>query len=115
MTSVTKIIDKTVEPIESDLDGWVKQMGNPTMQTWIEYKSEDGSLLSGRWEATEGTYHATYAGWEFVHIMAGKAIVTAEGGEPLTLSAGESMVFEKTFVGTWEIIEPITKHFVLKL
>jgi uncharacterized cupin superfamily protein len=47
--------------------------------------------------------------------MEGKAIVTAEGGKPLSLSAGESMVFEKTFVGTWEIIEPVTKHFVLKL
>ena len=114
MTTVTKIIDKTVDPIEADLDGWVKQVGNPTMKTWIEYKSEDGTIISGRWEATAGTYFATYSGWEFIHIMEGKAIVTAEGGEPLSLAAGDSMIFEKDFVGTWEIIDPITKHFAIK-
>jgi len=37
MTGLTKIIDKTVAPIETDLDGWTKVEGNPTMKTWIEY------------------------------------------------------------------------------
>ncbi|HEC75109.1 MAG TPA: cupin domain-containing protein [Methylophaga aminisulfidivorans] len=115
MSTVTKMIDKSVSPIETDLDGWVKHAGNPTMKTWIEYKSADERTLSGCWEATPGTYHATYAAWEFVHIISGKAIVTPEGGEPITLTAGEAMLFEKDFIGTWEIQETVLKHFVLNL
>ncbi|HEC74601.1 MAG TPA: DUF861 domain-containing protein, partial [Methylophaga aminisulfidivorans] len=48
-------------------------------------------------------------------IISGKAIVTPEGGEPITLTAGEAMLFEKDFIGTWEIQETVLKHFVLNL
>jgi uncharacterized protein len=108
-----KLPDKSVEPIETDLAGWVKVEGEPTMKTWIEYKTDE--CLCGWWEATEGTYEATYSVWEFVHIIEGKIIITPEGGEPYTVSAGDAFVVEKAFKGTWKIEEKVLKHFVLKL
>jgi len=44
---VTKFGLKAATPIETDLDGWKKVDGNPTMKTWIEYTSDDGSSISG--------------------------------------------------------------------
>ncbi len=47
------------DPMLTDLDGWVKVDGNPTMKTWVQHTSIDGSVISGTWEATPGTWHAT--------------------------------------------------------
>ncbi len=106
--------DKTT-PITTDLDGWKVVSGTPTMKTWVLYTSADASMISGYWEATPGTYHATYTNYEFVHMMHGKVIITPDGGTPVHLSGGDAFVVEANFSGTWEIIEPIRKHFDIKL
>ena len=47
-----------IEPITEDLEGWRVIEGEPTMKTWIMRTSNDGSMISGVWTATPGTYHA---------------------------------------------------------
>jgi len=112
---VTKFGFKTATPIESDLDGWKKIDGNPTMKTWIEYTSEDGSMISGWWAATPGTYHATYSAPEFVHMIEGEITITPDGGKPVKVGPGDAFVVEKDFVGTWTIEKEVFKHFSIKL
>ena len=116
MNYISKMQDITnVAPITDNLDGWVVIEGAPTMKTWILYTSHDESMISGYWEATPGSYHATYTDYEFVHIIAGKLIITADGESPVVLSGGDAFVVEPGFKGTWQIIEPIRKHFDIKL
>ncbi|SEG56517.1 cupin domain-containing protein [Marinobacterium lutimaris] len=115
MSSITKLPVRSVEPITDDLPGWVKQEGSPSMSTWIEYTAPDESMIAGWWTATPGTYHATYASWEFIHLIEGKAIITPEGGESVEVGPGDAFVIEADFVGTWEIIEPILKHFTIRM
>lgn len=113
-TTVFVLPEKKADVIESDLDGWKKVDGTePTMKTWIEYSTEEA--LCGTWEATVGTYHATYASWEFVHLIEGKITITPDGGESYTVSAGDAFVIEKGFAGTWKIEENVKKHFHIKL
>ncbi|SLN32587.1 hypothetical protein ROA7450_01501 [Roseovarius albus] len=111
----SKIANRQVEPVLDDLDGWKKVSGDPSMTTWIEYTSEDESLMCGWWEATPGVYHATYAAWEFVHLMEGKITITPDGGEPNEVGPGDAFVIEADFSGTWEIKEKVLKHFVIRL
>ena len=113
MTTFVPLTDKKATPIETDLDGWKKVEGEPTMTTWIEYSTDEA--LCGSWEATEGTYHATYTSFEFVHLIEGKIIITPDGGESYTVKAGDSFVVEKDFKGTWKIEEKVFKHFYIKL
>ena len=96
---VTKFGLKAATPIETDLDGWKKVDGNPTMKTWIEYTADDGSSISGWWGATPGTYHATYAAPEFVHMIQGEIVITPDGGKPVTVKGGDAFTVEKDFVG----------------
>ena len=103
------------EPITGDLDGWKKVEGNPTMKTWVQHTSADGSMISGTWEATPGTYYATYKAYEFVHLMEGQITITPEGGAPVTLVPGGAFVVEADFKGTWKIEKPVRKHFCIKL
>ena len=79
------------EPITADLDGWKKVEGNPTMKTWIQHTSNDGSVISGTWEATPGTYHATYGAYEFVHLIDGQITITPDGGSSVTVNPSRAL------------------------
>lgn len=102
-------------PITTDLEGWTKREGNPSMKTWIQHTSQDGSVISGTWEATVGTYHAVYAAYEFVHVIEGRIVITPDGGAPVTLNPGDAFAVEPGFSGVWEIQAPVKKHFCIKL
>lgn len=97
----------------SDLPGWVVVEGNPSMKTAVQHTTKDGKVLSGTWQATPGTYHASYTDYEFVHMISGRIIITPDGGEPVEVGPGDAFVVEADFKGTWKIIEPVTKHFVV--
>ena len=58
-------------PLTDDLDGWKVVSGSPTMKTFVQHTTEDGKVMSGTWQATPGTYHATYTDYEFVHLITG--------------------------------------------
>ncbi len=103
------------QPDTKDLDGWVIVAGKPSMRTWGLHTSSDGTMLSGIWEATPGTYHATYTAYEFVHMIAGRIVITPDGGTPVIVQAGDAFVVEANFKGTWEIQETVRKHFDFKL
>ena len=105
----------TVTPITDDLEGWVVTEGTPTMKTWIMHSSEDGTMISGYWEATPGTYHATYKDYEFVHLIEGEIVIAEDGKKPITLRAGDAFVVEAGFSGSWKIVESVRKHFDIRL
>jgi uncharacterized cupin superfamily protein len=89
MPSVTRLGASTdvpeVDPVTEDLEGWVEVEGNPTMTTWIQHTAADGTMIAGTWEATPGSYHATYTSYEFVHLIEGRLTITEDGGEPVVL------------------------------
>lgn len=103
------------DPITTDLDGWKKVEGNPTMKTWVQHTSADGGVISGTWEATPGSYHATYSAYEFVHLMEGQITITEDGGSPVTMKAGDAFVVDAGFKGVWKIEKAVRKHFCIKL
>jgi uncharacterized cupin superfamily protein len=104
------------DPICSDLEGWKVVEGSPTMKTWIQHTSADGSMISGTWMATPGSYHATYTKYEFVHLIEGRLTITSDdGGEAVELAAGDAFVVEPGFKGIWKIEEKVLKHFDIKL
>ena len=102
------------EPMTTDLDGWVKTEGSPSMKTWVQHTSVDGSVISGTWAATPGSWHATYKFYEFVHLIEGRIVITPDGGAPVTLTPGDAFVVEPGFTGTWKVEEPVLKHVCIK-
>lgn len=116
MKSIVKLGNKnSMAPVTDDLEGWKVVSGTPSMKTWVLHTSEDGSMISGYWEATPGTYHATYTEYEFVHVMEGRMTITPDGGEAVKLGTGDAFVVEAGFKGLWQIDETIRKHFAIKL
>jgi hypothetical protein len=102
-------------PSDATLDGWVVTEGQPTMRTWVGHTAADGSMMSGYWAATPGTWHATYTAYEYVVLIEGRITITPDGGTPVTVGPGDAFVVEKDFKGTWKIEEPVLKHFDFRL
>ena len=112
MQTVTKLpITEGLTPSTAILDGWVVTAGNPQMKTWALHTSSDGAMVSGIWECTKGSLHATYTAYEYVVLIAGRITITPDGGVPVTVKAGDAFVVEKDFKGTWVIEEDVRKHF----
>ena len=114
MPTIQKFREPMGQALTDDLDGWKKVAGAPTMTTWVMHNSPDGTMMSGIWEATPGTYHATYTAFEFVHLLAGRIIITPDGGDSVTVGPGDSFMVEKDFAGTWEIVEKVLKHWTFR-
>jgi len=117
MTAATifKIPASGTSPITEFLPGWTVVDGAPTMKTYVLHTSADGTMISGIWEATVGTFHATYAGFEFVHLLAGRITIAPDGGIPVEVKTGDAFVVEPTFKGTWKIEEAVRKHFTARI
>ncbi len=116
MSTIVKLPPlSSVTPSDATLDGWVVTAGSPTMKTWVLHTASDGTMMSGYWEATPGSYHATYSAYEFVHLIEGRIVITPDGGTPVTVVAGDAFVVEKDFKGTWKIEEKVRKHFDFRI
>ncbi len=89
--------------------------GTPRFTTWNIEEAEDGKLFAGVWESTPGKWRIAYDEWEYCSILSGISVIAEEGGETVTVRAGDSFVLRPGFIGTWEVIETTRKQYVVKL
>lgn len=113
--TIVKLPASGSNPITDNLPGWTVVEGSPSMKTYVLHRSADGTMISGIWEATPGTFHATYSGFEFVHILAGKITITPDGGAAVQVGAGDAFVVEPAFKGVWKIEQAVRKHFTARI
>lgn len=89
--------------------------GAPKTRTWNVEESPDGKVFAGIWEATPGKWRVIYDEWEFFTVESGVSVVTEDGGAPVTLRTGDSLVLRPGFKGTWEVLETTRKAYVIRL
>ncbi len=88
--------------------------GNPQFRTWSIDEAE-GGVYAGIWEATPGKWRIAYDEWEYFSILSGYSVVTDDNGEAHHLRAGDRMVLQPGFSGTWEVVETTRKDYVVRL
>lgn len=88
--------------------------GNPRHQTW-NLEDDGAGLYAGVWESSPGEWRVHYTEWEFCHIVAGVSVITEDGGDAVTLAAGDSFVLRPGFRGLWKVVETTRKHYVIRL
>lgn len=86
--------------------------GDPVHTTWNV--DTNGDICCGLWHATVGKWKVSYDEWEYVRILEGVSILTDAEGTAVTLRAGDSYVIRPGFAGTWEVIEPTLKDYVIR-
>lgn len=88
--------------------------GNPVFTTW-NIEEAEGGLYAGVWQATPGKWRIAYDEWEYFHVLEGHSVVTEDGGAPIDLRSGDSLILRPGFKGTWEVLETTRKEYVIRL
>lgn len=88
--------------------------GAPEQSLQNMYASASQDLLSGTWSSEVGKWSVDYSHrHEFCYLVEGHIVLTDENGDSSTFKAGDAFVIPVGFKGSWEVIEPVTKHYVI--
>lgn len=87
--------------------------GNPKQTLHIQYTDPAGEFFVGLWSSEIGKWKVQYTEEELCCMLVGISVITDENGHSLTVQAGDEFIIPAGFVGTWEVIEPSTKRFVI--
>jgi uncharacterized cupin superfamily protein len=87
--------------------------GNPKQRVWNHYKDPTQKFFAGEWFSEVGKWKIFYTEEEYCQILQGVSVITDDGGNSITLSTGDSFVVPSGFIGTWEVIEPTRKIYVI--
>lgn len=87
--------------------------GDPRQSVRNAYGSTCGQFNAGIWEGEVGCWTVSYTEHEYCEILAGVSLITDEAGETLRVAAGDRFVIPAGFRGTWEVLEPCRKIYVV--
>jgi uncharacterized cupin superfamily protein len=63
------------------------------------------------WSKEVSTFPWTYDAPETCYLLEGEVLVTPEGGEPVRVAQGDLVTFPAGMSCTWEIRQPVRKHY----
>ena len=66
------------------------------------------------WHKEISTFEWTYDADETCYIFEGEAVVTPDGGEPVTIQRGDLVRFPAGMSCRWKITEDMEKNYILK-
>ncbi|MHB8532144.1 MAG: cupin domain-containing protein [Solirubrobacteraceae bacterium] len=84
--------------------------GAPDSTMAILWRSEDNTLYNGVWHCTPGIFMLTHPG-ETICLVEGRATITPEGGEAVTVLPGEVVFIPEGTRARWEVHETVRKAF----
>ena len=87
--------------------------GNPRQTAWVHYTDPSGRFTAGIWHSERGRWKILYTEEEYCQMLEGISIITDQAGTAVTVRAGEEFVIPAGFNGTWEVVEPTRKRFVI--
>jgi len=98
-----------------DLEDWgpLEEATGPAMSTAGLTLWEEGDASAGIWTCTPGPSRWTLGTNEFVHVLAGRMLVTPDGSDPVEIGPGDTMLFPRGWAGTWDITEALRKLYVI--
>lgn len=63
------------------------------------------------WNKEPSTFPWTYDQKETCYLLEGEAVVTPDGGTPVTIVEGDLVIFPAGMSCTWEIRQAVAKHY----
>lgn len=87
--------------------------GNPRQAVWNAYSGSDAKFSAGVWQSEIGKWRIRYTEEEYCHVLEGVSVITDAHGQAVTVTAGDRFVIPRGFIGTWEVVEPTRKIYVI--
>lgn len=91
------------------------EAGNPLRRTWTLYEAPQGDLSAGIWACEPGRWRIVFPEGEdeYFFVLEGVARLHDAQGGFTEFRAGQGGVIPGGFVGAFEVVEPLRKHFVV--
>jgi uncharacterized cupin superfamily protein len=92
-----------------------REQGAPQRATWTLYEAPQGDLSTGIWTCEVGRWRIEFAPGEdeYFFLLEGVARLHDDHGGVVELRAGQAAVIPGGFTGSFEVVEPVRKHFVV--
>lgn len=87
--------------------------GNPRHTVRMRYTDPTKQFFVGEWHSEVGKWRVSYTEEEYCQMLEGVSVLTDDQGHVLTVTAGDSFLVPRGFVGTWEVVQPTRKTFVI--
>ena len=87
--------------------------GEPDQAVYNHYSSPCGQFAAGVWEGEVGQWTVNYTEHEYCEIVHGVSVLRDQDGAAKTLRTGDRFVIPAGFQGTWEVLEPCRKIYVM--
>ncbi len=110
---IHKLTDSTAKPDEYYLAPEKLIVGNPKQTLWMQYTDASKKFFAGIWHSEVGKWRISYTEEEYCKILDGTSLITDSSGHAVTVTAGDSFVIPSGFTGTWEVLTPTRKEFVI--
>lgn len=87
--------------------------GSPHQAVRNAFSDPSGQFHAGFWEALPGQWRVAYTEHEYCEILDGVIVMTDDAGYAQTVRKGDRFVIEAGYRGTWEVLEPARKVYVI--
>ena len=87
--------------------------GDPAQSVTNHYSSPCNQFHAGVWEGEPGQWTIRYTEHEYCEILQGVSVIRDEQGNAKTVRAGDRFVIPAGLKGTWEVLEPCRKVYVI--
>ncbi|MFK0086743.1 cupin domain-containing protein [Pseudomonas sp. NPDC090755] len=88
-------------------------LGEPVSIASVTAVERGDGVETGIWECTPGRWRRQIVQQEFCHFIKGRCTFTPDGGQPLTIEAGDAIMLPANSTGIWDIQETVRKTYVL--
>ena len=65
------------------------------------------------WQKEVSVFPWTFLEQEIAYILEGECVITPTGGTPVTFGKGDLVTFPAGMVASWEVKQPLHKHYKL--
>jgi uncharacterized cupin superfamily protein len=86
--------------------------GDPVTTVQNFFSDVSNGFHAGVWQSTVGSWRVTYSEHEFCHITSGRVRIHGDGRH-WEFGPGQSFVIPAGFAGVWEVLEPMSKLYVI--
>jgi len=89
--------------------------GNPQRTTWNHYTNPTGEVFAGIWSCEAGSWRIAIGPNEdeLFFVTQGRCRLHADDGHVVECGPGQSLVLPAGFTGVFEVLEPMTKHYMI--
>lgn len=89
--------------------------GNPFRTTREHYVNSSGEVSCGVWACEVGAWRIVFDEFsdEYFHVLEGRIRITDTDGNASEFGPNEACVIPAGFTGTFEVLEPVKKHYVM--